>query len=496
MTLALWCTAVVLGTAVHAFDERVWLRPDRALLLLAAVIAVAVLSAGHGPRARLLGVALLCATCAVVRYDAVLATRLANVGAAPPETVARFTGTLASAPVVHADRTVLTFRDVHGSDGRAHPGAVRVTVPVGAASTPEYGDVVRWTCEPRHVDPYDGGFGAYLLSRGVAWSCRTYALGVVGAVHVDPLRRGVQRFRSAVFRDATRSFQEPDASMVLGLLVGAEEGLPQSLSDAFRASGTSHILAVSGYNVVQLVRILVLVFGLVGFGRRTGAAVSGFGVVLFAMLVGDDASVVRAAVMGCVMTLAAMLGRRYSGSIALPFAAALMLAVQPLTLRHDVGFLLSFCAVLGLHVFAPPVQAFMTRIVPWRGLASLVSETTAATVATLPIILATFGRVPLVALPANLVVLPFIPFIMVTGALALTFAPVSSLLAMPFIAVTGLLLRFVVEPVRIAADLPVPAIEAEVGPVGATVLAVLLVVLMVALHVRSARRNVTPYAPL
>lgn len=495
-TLICWSGSVVVGVAAHALDERLWFRPDVGSLMAGLAAAFVIVGITSVARTRLVVLAAAFSVLAVLRYDVLLAERIVIASSSPPETSSSFTGTVASAPVERTDRTVVSFKDVRSVTGTAYSGEVRVTVGVGMTATPRYGDVVRWTCRPEPVDRHDGEYGTYLFSRGIGWTCRTYGMEVVGASRVNPIVAGVQAFRARVLRSASRLFHEPDASMVLGLLVGAEEGLPSSVTDAFRDAGVSHILAVSGYNVVQLVRLLTLAFGIAGLSRRTGAAMSGGGVVLFAILVGDDASVVRAAVMGCIMTLAAIYGRRYSGSVALPLAAALMLLAEPLALRHDAGFLLSFCAVIGLHVFAPPLQAVTERIIPWKTVSSLVSETSAATIATLPVILVLFGRVPLVALPANVAILPFIPFIMAMGALALLLGAISPMLAFPFVAMTDLLLRFVVEPSRIAAGLPVPSIEADIGPMGAAVLATFLVALAIALSIRARRSGDAPYAPL
>jgi competence protein ComEC len=158
-------------------------------------------------------------------------------------------------------------------------------------------------------------------------------------------------------------------------------------------------------------------------------------IVVFACVVGGDASVVRAAIMGSVGILATLYGRQYRGLPALLIAAAIMLAVNPLVLRHDVGFQLSFAAVCGLNLLAPGFYNLCP--LRWRnGVMRILSETGAATLATMPVILHSFGRLPAVSLLANLLILPLIPWAMlfgtaaaIIGVLSISFAFVPALIA-------------------------------------------------------------------
>ncbi|MFH2063488.1 MAG: ComEC/Rec2 family competence protein [bacterium] len=283
------------------------------------------------------------------------------------------------------------------------------------------GDRLSWSCRPRPVVPAEAtGFDRRLLLDGVRSTCSVYGepevLAVGRSSGVSGWLAGVRR---AMVRGVGRVLPEPESSFLLGLLIGQRDGLPEELTEGFRQAGLTHILAVSGYNVSQLIGVGTMLLGLVLLPRRKSVLVMSAAVVAFAALVGGDPSVVRAAMMGCVGLLAVLLRRHYDGLRAILLAAAVMLLFNPLALRYDVGFQLSFAAVWGLHGLAPGLLELLPE--RWRrmALARTAIETTSATLATLPIMLHVFGRLPAVVLLANLLVLPLLPWAMLFGVLAL-----------------------------------------------------------------------------
>ncbi len=194
-------------------------------------------------------------------------------------------------------------------------------------------------------------------------------------------------------------------------------------------------------------------------GRRKGAVAAVIGIVLYTILVGASASVVRAAIMGGLSIFALQLGRRQNGFTTLAFTAAAMNVANPNVL-WDVGFQLSFAATLGLVLFAQPFQEGVTRLLSRRlpaqtaakvgGLvAAFVLLTLAAQLTTLPIMAYQFGTISLVSLLANPFVLPVQPAVMVLGGLALLlsyiYMPLGQLagwIAWPFAAYTNRAVEF------------------------------------------------------
>ncbi len=237
-------------------------------------------------------------------------------------------------------------------------------------------------------------------------------------------------------------FPEPQAALLCGILLGIESGIPKNLQNAFINSGTAHIIAISGFNITLLVGLFMAFFSRL-LGRWRGGAITVLIIAGYTILVGANASVVRAALMGVLSLFATQIGRRQSGINSLTFLAALMAAFQP-SILWDVSFQLSFAATLGLVLYANPLTEkwiqFLQHFSPSEtakqiGFAS--SEwllfTLAAQVTTLPVILYHFQRLSISSLLANPLILPVQPILMVLSGLALLggmiFLPLGQLLA-------------------------------------------------------------------
>ncbi len=224
-----------------------------------------------------------------------------------------------------------------------------------------------------------------------------------------------------------RLFPDPEASLLAGVLLGEASNIPPDLQDAFKNTGTSHIIAISGFNIAIIAGIFVTLFSRL-LGTRKGALISVLGIAAYTILVGASASVVRAALMATLSILAQQIGRRNFALNALALVAVIMAIVSPLVL-WDVGFQLSFAATLGLILYADPIEAYAAGLisrwlpqekVQWviGPLAEYVLLTFAAQVTTLPIIAYQFGRISIVSFIANPFILPFQPPVMLLGGLA------------------------------------------------------------------------------
>ncbi|MEW6400521.1 MAG: ComEC/Rec2 family competence protein [Chloroflexota bacterium] len=247
-------------------------------------------------------------------------------------------------------------------------------------------------------------------------------------------------------------FPDPEASLLAGILLGVDTGLPREMQDAFKNTGTAHIIAISGFNIAIIAAIFISLFSKI-FGPRLGAVFAIAGIAFYTFLVGADAAVVRAALMGTLSIFAKQVGRRNLGLNTLAFVALIMAFVNPLTL-WDVGFQLSFFATLGLILYAEPLANGATWLVSRfsspdaaRKVVPLISDfvllTIAAQITTFPIMAYHFQRFSLISLIANPFILPVQPAVMILGGLAmfvaLVFRPLGQLaawIAWPFAAYT------------------------------------------------------------
>jgi competence protein ComEC len=200
-----------------------------------------------------------------------------------------------------------------------------------------------------------------------------------------------------------------EAALSRGFVLGEDEQVDAATVEDFRRSGLSHLLAVSGQNVALLALLAMPLLAALGLPLRARLVWVLAAIAVYVPLAGAGPSIVRAGVMGGVSVLATLAGRRSSRLYALALAAVVTLALAP-GIAADVGWQLSFAAVLGILVLARPLRgAIVARIGTggWRGvLAEGTAMTVAATLATAPLIAFHFEALSTTTLLANLLALP------------------------------------------------------------------------------------------
>ncbi len=412
-TVLLVAGSFVLGAALHAPAEWPW----PAWLGVAALGGTALLwPVRRLARLRTSLLIIVAVLSGALRYD--FAIRFVQRQSVPlPLAASDFSGVVARDPARGLRQTVLTVDEIMVSaatDRRALPGRAQVTI--GTSERVRVGDLIRWHCRPDAAEATAQSLSGRLLSDGVGWTCRASAgVETVGRVKTKWTAAALASVRDSFRQLIRRSLPEPESSLLLGLYVGDRDGLPPELAADFRNSGTAHITAVSGYNVSRVVDVCLLALAVALIRRRRAAALTVCLVAAFAALAGGEASVVRAALMGGLSLVAAMLGRRYCAANALALAAAFMIAANPFVLRHDIGFQLSFAAVWGLHALGPTLTKRASFLPETAGLRRTFGETASATLFTMPLVLMHFGTLPAVGLMANLFILPLVPWAMFAG---------------------------------------------------------------------------------
>jgi competence protein ComEC len=274
--------------------------------------------------------------------------------------------------------------------------------------------------------------------------------------HAGPL----DGIRDALADPLRRLVPEPEGGILRGIVLGERAAVSADLASAFARSGTSHLLAISGFNMT----LVATAVALVARGRvppALTAALTVACVVVYSVLVGLAPSVARAAVMAVVASLGLAFGRRPATDNALALAVATMVGIDASAIG-DVGFLLSATATAGLLYLGEPLSRRLTFFP--GALREGLATTLAATLPTIPIIAAVFGRVSLVSPFANLLAVPLFPPLMVAGAATAALGAISLELAqVPALLAYGLayLLRLVVET---SASLPLASLAVPDGP--------------------------------
>jgi competence protein ComEC len=267
----------------------------------------------------------------------------------------------------------------------------------------------------------------YLARQGIHSLMPYASVTRIATRQANPLLQVIYDFQTHALQTVYALFPDPEASLLAGILLGVESGISNEVRDAFNQTGTTHIIAISGFNITIVAAIFTSLFGR-WLGARRGAIAAGLAIAIYTVLVGADAAVVRAAIMGGLSLLALRLGRQTDGMASLAAAAMVMTAINPLVL-WDVGFQLSFAATLGLVLYAEPLHNWFLNAakrhlpeVQAKRLARPISEfvlfTLAAQLTTLPLTAYYFNRISLAALLANPVILPAQPPVMILGGLA------------------------------------------------------------------------------
>lgn len=261
-------------------------------------------------------------------------------------------------------------------------------------------------------------------------------------------------FKRSFIAVIDKILSEPKSSFLAALLVGARRTLPDNLVNAFNITGTSHIVAISGYNI-SIISIMMLNFLAYFFlPRRLIFWTIIISLLTFTLIAGAGASVVRAAIMGGLLVLAGREGRFYQVTNAIVFAGAVMLFFNPYLLRYDTGFQLSFLAAFGLIYLAPRFNQWFSNMTNFWSFRTNLSATLSAQIMTFPVIFWEFGRVSLVATLANVLILPVIPVTMLFGFLAGLSGFISLKIAGILILPAWLLLSYQIFVVKILSIMP------------------------------------------
>jgi competence protein ComEC len=261
-----------------------------------------------------------------------------------------------------------------------------------------------------------------------------------------------------------QAIPEPEASLGVGYLVGQRSTLPPELDEQLRMLGLTHVVVASGYNLTILVRFARRAFA--GISKYLATAAAGTMIAAFVLVTGFSPSMTRAALITGLSLLAWYYGRKLHPIVLLIVGAAITALINPLYIWGDLGWFLSFAAFAGVILLAP-----LFRHLLWPGVKNpgtikqILSETTAAQLLTMPIIAFAFGQYSVLALPANVLILPLVPFAMLltffAGLAGVMFMPIAKVFGFPADAV----LSYMTTAVDKLASLPWAEGELAFGPI-------------------------------
>jgi len=320
------------------------------------------------------------------------------------------------APLRGAQRVVL---DVSG---------VRVSVEAPPNPTLRVGDRISATLEYTSQSPE---VRERARVRGIQAAARTYS--------VTLLSRGglLEWLRSRIGDDLERVIPAPAGGFAAAIVVGLRERVDERLADAFTATGLGHVVALSGWNVAITMAVADRALRRLPLRRRRWSLI--IIALLYGLLAGASASVIRASVMSAAALVAAAGGRRGAGAVALAHAALALLILDP-SIAYDAGFRLSALATAGLLAKSADWSRVAIQLTPrlprplqrpWSVIAEDVAVSIAAQAATIGVVIALFGRVALWSIPLTLLIAPLIPAATGAALLAILAGEVAPYLAGP-----------------------------------------------------------------
>ncbi len=353
--------------------------------------------------------------------------------------------------------------------------SARIPAELAAQRRPpyvRYGDRVQaqgQISEPANFDDFD--YVAYLARQGISEVMHAEHISLAGESEGSTFYHRLHELRQRLASSIAASVPEPQAALGQATLLGMRRNIPTELTEAFRRTGTSHLLAISGLHVgILLASSLAVSAALLGRRHHLHLIAPLLVIWGYGLLSGMSPSAVRACIMGSVLLATMAFGRQRGALAPLGLAAAVMVAITPNVL-HSISFQLSFTAVAGIAALSPALSGAMRALMlrqsvqhpSLRGAlaatADMLGVSLAATAATLPLIAYHFERVSTLGVPATLLTLPAVPIVVVGSAIVGLLGLIHEALAMPFGWVVWGAGAYINAVVTLLAKLPIAALN-------------------------------------
>lgn len=352
-------------------------------------------------------------------------------------------GVIVKEPDVRETNVKLTLKLIN-KNGRDRISAISGKILVTVNKYPEYryGDELKIKGKLQTPIVFDDfNYRGYLFNQGI--------VSVIYYPQVEVLAKGQTLYSKILdFKDRLRqviygSLSPPQSSILGAMILGDKNRMSFELKEKLNVAGVRHITAVSGMHILILSSILMsLLLGL-GFWRNHAFAISLVIVFLFIAITGFQPSGIRAGIMGGLLILSQMLGRRSLSYRAVFLAGVLMFAINPFLIK-DAGFQLSFLAVIGIISLFPSLRKLVK--------VDVIAITLAAYIFTLPILIYNFGQISLVGVLTNVLIVPVIYWIMILGLAFVFIGLLWSGLALVLSFPVWLLLTYVIKVVEVFSD--------------------------------------------
>jgi competence protein ComEC len=366
-----------------------------------------------------------------------------------------FAGEIIDEPDIRETNQKLTV-EVNESNNKTE-----ILLTTGLDENYKYGDSINFRGKLEKPENFETDYGKefdyvnYLRKDGIFYIMSYPSIEVVDSGGGSIVKRTLFSAKEKFLEKMNLEIPEPESLLMGGLILGEKSSFSQALRQSFVNTGTIHIVALSGYNVTIVAEWIMKMLAFLPRNIAFGGGI--LGIILFVIMAGGQSTAVRAGIMASLALIARATGRTYDVGRGLILAGVVMILINPFVLVYDVSFQLSFIATVAVIFLAPRIEHYFAFI-KWKWLRDIVAVTFSAYIFVLPFILYKMGNLSLIALPANFLVLPFIPLTMIlgfiTGFAGLIFFPLS----LPFGYLSYFLLHYELAVVSFFSNIPFAAI--------------------------------------
>lgn len=313
----------------------------------------------------------------------------------------------------------------------------------------KYGDEIKVVGTLRiaqKIDEFD--YQGYLAKSGIVGTMAYPEIEVIGSSSSN-----IYDFKEKSSQKI-RELMPPSVSPLLeAMILGNSGRISKETRDILSRSGTSHIVAISGMHIVIFSTMIFWLLLNIGLWRKQALVLSIFFIFLYVFIVGCPASALRAGIMISLLFVAEIFDRKSFNLRTLVLTGAILLLFNPLLLRYDLGFQLSFLAVLGIILTSSTFNHWFSFI-KWKKVREIVSVTASAQVFSLPVLISSFGYFSVVSFFTNIFILPILSVVMILGIL-IVIIPFAFILSIP----CSLLLFYLLAVITFFSQLPLAVVN-------------------------------------
>jgi competence protein ComEC len=337
----------------------------------------------------------------------------------------------------------------------------KILLSAGLEADYKYGDMINFSGILKKPENFitDQGkefdYVNYLRKDGILYVIGFPRIEIISSGNGNSIRGALFSIKEKFLEKMNFAINSPENLLMGGLILGEKSSFGEDFRKNLVDTGTIHIVALSGYNVTIVAEWIMKLFAFLP--KKLGIGVGILAILLFIIMTGGGSTAIRAGIMAVLVLIARATGRNYDVARALILAGVFMIILNPFLLAFDVSFQLSFIATIAVIFFTPRIEKYFLWVSKRFGLRDIVSVTTAAYIFVFPFILYKMGNFSLVALPANILILPFIPFTMLFGFLTSFIGLLWYPLAVPLGYISYLFLHYELSVIDFFANIPFAA---------------------------------------